>query len=237
MENYGGDGMSKFRYGLHYLKWHQPTEAHYLEHMWFLKRIKEFLPKEKDAKILDLGCGIGCYLYCLKKLGYNNVKGIEIDRELAEIGKKANLDVEFVENSLLWLKERKETFDLILLLDVLEHIEKREQIDFLQAIYHSLKRGGKLILTVPNANSYLACRQRYNDWTHTSSFTEHSIEYILRNAGFQGFSILDIVPFDKLWIIRKLVRAISRMFLISEYGLRGGLKIPLSLNLLVVAWK
>lgn len=224
------------RYSLHYLKWHEASENHYLMHMKFIKEIKKYLPNEKDTKILDVGCGIGCVLFCLKELGYRKLKGIEVDRELVEIGKKTGIDIEFVEDSVVWLKERKEEFDVVLLLDVLEHLAKDNQIELLKAIHNSLKREGKLILTVPNANSPFACRWRYIDFTHTTSYTEHSIQYVLQNSGFKKIIIEDIIPFNKLWFFKKFTRAIYRIFLISEFGLEG-FKIPLSLNLLVVAWK
>jgi hypothetical protein len=36
---------------------------------------------------------------------------------------------------------------------------------------------------VPNANSIVSSRWRYNDYTHFTSFTEHSLYFVLKNAG------------------------------------------------------
>lgn len=36
-----------------------------------------YLPKDKNARILDLGCGMGHYIYALKKIGYSNVAGVD----------------------------------------------------------------------------------------------------------------------------------------------------------------
>lgn len=229
--------MSEERYGIYYLKWHRPEESHYYKHMVFIKTIQDYLPNKKDAYILDIGCGIGCNLFCLKLLGYNNVKGIEIEGEFVNIAKNNGFDVELVDDTISWLKKHRCQYDLIFLLDVLEHIEKTRQIDLLKAIRESLKEGGKLILTVPNANSIFACRWRYNDFTHHICYTEHSIEFILKNAGFSKLEIKDTQPKNLYYPLRKILRAVYRIFLISEFGLKEGLKIPLSLNLLVIAWK
>ncbi len=71
-----------------------------------------------------------------------------------------------------------------LLLDVLEHIPVDFQIDFARTAREALRPEGKLLLTVPNAKARLAGRGLLNDYTHHSSFTEHSLYFVLKNAGF-----------------------------------------------------
>jgi adenine-specific DNA-methyltransferase len=39
---------------------------------------------DKNALVLDTGCGRGIFLQALKNKGYKNVYGIEIDKELYE---------------------------------------------------------------------------------------------------------------------------------------------------------
>ena len=36
---------------------------------------------------------------------------------------------------------------------------------------------------MPNANSIVSSRWRYNDYTQFTSFTEHSLYFVLKNAG------------------------------------------------------
>jgi 2-polyprenyl-3-methyl-5-hydroxy-6-metoxy-1,4-benzoquinol methylase len=45
------------------------------------QNIIDNLPKNKNAKILDMGCGFGMYLKHIKSLGYKNIKGVEIGNE------------------------------------------------------------------------------------------------------------------------------------------------------------
>ena len=54
-----------------------------------------------------------------------------------------------------WLRARPDRFAAILLLDVLEHVPRAAQFDLLAALHQALRPDGKLICSVPNANSTL----------------------------------------------------------------------------------
>ena len=182
--------MSNFDYSIHYKKFHNETEEH-ADGManLLLSTIKPHLDLQFNASILDIGCGFGFTLRALKKLGYTNVKGLEISKEQGEIAKKSGFDVIVTKNSVNWMLNNPDCFDFVILFDVLEHLPIAEQIDFLRAIYTVLKPKGKLLLTVPNANSILSSRWRFIDFTHYSSFTEYSLDFVLKNA-----------QFDSIWI-------------------------------------
>src|SRR5262249_20951783 len=113
----------------------------------------------------------------------------ETSPEQAGRARKAHLSVEVVPDTAAWLKSHREEFDLVLLLDVLEHIPIADQIQLLNAIRMSLKDGGQVCVQVPNDNAIMASRWRYIDFTHRSSFTEHSLYFVLANAGFSAIEI------------------------------------------------
>lgn len=227
-----------FDYSIYYKIFHREDKEYFEQMVRAYTWLERYIPK-KEAKILDVGCGFGFAIYALKKLGYKNVRGIDIAPEMVKVGKKLGLEIELVEDSIAYLSNFPENFDVILAFDVLEHVPKDKQLDFVRALYNALKRPGTLILTTPNANARFACRYRYSDWTHTISFTEHSITFLLKNAGFEQIKINET---GFTWknpirlLIRKFVRFWHRIEAISEFGWEG-LKIPLSLNLLVIAWK
>ena len=83
---------------------------------------------------------------------------------------------------------------MITLLDVLEHVLIARQVDMMRAIHYALAPGGRVVVQVPNANSPLAVRWRYIDFTHFSSFTEHSLRFVLRNARFDDITIQGYEP-------------------------------------------
>lgn len=182
--------MRDYDYSLHYSRFHDDSEKHAEEMArWTAERITPFLPSEKDIKALDIGCGYGFALRALRRLGFCNMMGLESSPEQAARSMRAGFRVEVVADSTRWLLDHPSTFGLVLLFDVLEHVPVPEQISFARAIHACLAPGGRLLLAVPNANSLLAARWRYIDYTHHTSFTEHSLDFVLRNAGFTDIRI------------------------------------------------
>ena len=128
--------------------------------------LKPHLPLNPDSAVLDVGCGMGFALESLRQLGYRHLEGFDTDNNQVALAQKGGLPVVWAENPLSFLAERAGSKDLILCLDVLEHVPKTGQLGFASAIRQALKPGGRLILTVPNASAALASRWRYIDWTH-----------------------------------------------------------------------
>ncbi|AFY79489.1 MAG: class I SAM-dependent methyltransferase [Hydrococcus sp. C42_A2020_068] len=241
----------KLDYSRYYLKWHSDTPQHTQSMKSFYQSMfSRFLPADRNLSILDIGCGMGFALLALQDMGYLDVKGIEIDDAQVKSCLEKGIKVIKVANSIEYLAKKNNSYELILCLDVIEHIPHEKQLEFVKAIQTSLKPGGKLICTVPNANSGLASRWRYNDWTHHISFTEHSLDFLLFNAGFEKIEIYEteffknpgikglikVKPFLH-WLLFLLVRSLRRLEMIAELGWEQGKNIPLSLNLLATAEK
>lgn len=150
--------------------------------------IKEhnILPKNRQANILDLGCASGDYLHAYLRLGYSNVYGVEIDKGLYSTAHSLGLNV--VNRDIReYLTCTNEKFDLVLLLDVLEHLPKKDHIDVLKGIYNVLNQNGMLVLITLNAFSPISHAFQNIDWTHQCSFTPTSLAYIIENSGFDNF--------------------------------------------------
>lgn len=176
----------------HMKKWHSLDQKEYeMFFRYFRKNYKQYLLEEKNANIVDFGCGCGHFLYFLKKMGYENALGVDISEECVDFCKKMGFQTE-KGDILQFVKEERnrERFDLIVMNDVLEHIKKEEIIPFLKHARECLKEKGKIIIKVPNAsNPFLASNTRYIDFTHSVSFTEESLSQVLDTAGFKNVVI------------------------------------------------
>ena len=96
-------------------------------------------------------------------------------------------DIATVENKL-------STYDIIMMTQVLEHIQKTKHISYLQTLYRKLKKGGVLIITVPNIGNPLAIFERYYDYTHETAFTENSLLQLADLLELED-AIIKIQPF------------------------------------------
>ena len=192
--------MNKYDYSIHYSIYHNQSKESNEESTQYMKSVlHSYMNVSTDSKILDIGCGFGFALLALKEMGFNNVEGLEISQEQADVCIKHGLKVTVDNNSIEWLLKRKNEFDVVILFDVLEHIPVDKQIDFVRAIYFALKSGGKILVQVPNANSILSSRWRYIDYTHFSSFSENSLYFVLKNAGFENINIENSKGTGKLY--------------------------------------
>lgn len=132
------------------------------------KRIFYLLNKldlENDRyNILDYGCGQGRYTGILEKLFYSSkVYGCDISEVAIEKAKTYQPNCYFTKicGTTIYLNG---TFDLVLSVEVFEHVENIETT--LDDIARILRKGGYLVFSTPCANpwslEYTMCRMRRN---------------------------------------------------------------------------
>lgn len=183
-----------------------------------------FLPTDKNAKILDIGCGYGRVLYFLQQERYKNTYGIDVSAQQIELAKNNGFEQVECVSAFDFLVDKDEQYDIILMIDVLEHIKKDEILKLLDKVILSLKPSGCLILQLPNAltplNVYL-----YRDFTHQLVFTVSSIHQILSIAGFQNIKTYPIEPhihgpksliFNVIW--RIIWQNLIRLYMFTANG-------------------
>lgn len=155
---------------------------------FYSKKFMKHLPRDKNARILDLGCGAGFFLYFLKKNGYSNALGLDTSPEQIQLAKSLGLDV-LEQDMFLFLREHVSDFDLVFSSHVIEHLNKKEIIDYLIGIYNSLKIGGKTIICTPNSSSLFGFAYYTVDLTHETPFNPISFRTALEACGFKQVQI------------------------------------------------
>ncbi len=198
------------------------------------------LPANKEARILEIGCGNGGFVYWLQCLGYKNVHGIDISPEQVEVA--GNVGIKNIIHADLreFLPGREKTYDVIFARDVIEHFRKEEVLDTLRMIHKSLKAGGIFTAQTPNGVSPFSGRHRYKDFTHELIFTVDSFSQILKTSGFgdAGFYSAPPVPKGPVSIIRfslwKIIETALRFYMAVETGSFSGV---FTQNLIAVAKK
>ena len=187
------------------------SKAEYADHSRrYCLLYEKFLPQDKNAAILDVGCGGGHFLYFLKSRNYLNISGIDISAQQAEFCRRA-VDVPVTQaDAVEFLKDKPNKYDLIAAHDVLEHVPKEKVIIFLEVIYAALKPGGRLFVKTPNMGNPCAGPLRYADFTHEIGLTEKSLHQILWIAGFRDIVIL---PMPDCGLLNKITAGVLRFCL------------------------
>ena len=135
------------------------------------------------GSILEIGCGTGLMLAAFRRRGWR-VLGLERTDEVAEIGRRAHgLEIAAVPLQRL---TKSAQFDLILLFNVLEHID--DPLTLLKECANRLAPNGRLIIVVPNFSSWQA-RVAGPKWFHLDvprhliHFTPETLQATLGRAG------------------------------------------------------
>ena len=203
--------------------------------------IRKCVPSDRQIRIVDLGAGNGAALRALKSAGYLNIHGVDISPEQIEEAHRAGISEATLGpiDSFLECAE-SESIDVVLLLDVLEHLSRSALFATLDQVYRVLKAGGRCIVHVPNAEGIYGMRIRYGDLTHEQAFTPQSLQQAFTTIGFSSVACFEDRPtiHGAFSLVRAVVWAVGtlphRLLLTAETGRR---QFILSQNLLAVAYK
>jgi len=175
--------------------------------------LRGWLPEKKNAAIVDLACGNGKLLYFFKERGYKNITGVDISPGQVQLARQVIPEV-YQMDVIDFLGSYVNSFDLITGLDIIEHLQKDEILRFLGLCHRALRKGGRLILQTPNADSPLSTSIRYGDFTHEVCFNPNVLLGLLHLCKFNqvevreqgpvplGYSIVSTIRYAIWQIIR-----------------------------------
>jgi cyclopropane fatty-acyl-phospholipid synthase-like methyltransferase len=164
------------------------TQYQKAEH-FFEFAYRDVMPTNKEARIVDIGCGMGHFLYFLISHGYRNFTGIDRSRQNINYCRQNITDKVTQTEASEYLAKHSDQFDMITAHDVLEHIPKQELLNLLKLIYLALKKNAVFAARVPNMSNPFALDSRYRDFTHENGFTDRSIYQVLSLHGYRKIRI------------------------------------------------
>jgi SAM-dependent methyltransferase len=164
--------------------------AHYVASI-----IKRYIPRDTSLTILDIGCGHGTFVYFLGRAGYNDVSGIDSSAEQVEVAQQLGIERVYHRRLNEYLSQAREcSADVVLLIDILEHLTRGELLVALDEVFRILRPGGKCIVHVPNGGGIFGMGTFYGDLTHEHAFTRRSSEQIFRTVGFKSVACFEDRP-------------------------------------------
>lgn len=144
------------------------------------KEIRKWEKNISSAQILDAGSGFGQYVFFLASRNKAwKIKGIDVkDEQIEDCNQffhKIGLHNAHFEKGDLTKYQQANTYDLVLCVDVMEHIE--EDVEVLKNFHASLKEGGMVLISTPSDQGGSDVHHHHeeehsNDGTH-SFIDEH----------------------------------------------------------------
>ncbi len=182
-------------------------------HFWFEARerlIKHFSEKfSAKGNYMEIGCGSGSILKIFHDAGYNvlgtDTNLLSLEKSFGKIGERNKLALMDALNIPF-----EGYFDMIGMYDVLEHIDS--DVEVLAQINKALKKGGRVIITVP---------QHMCLWSKFDEFIHHKRRYsrkdLLKKLVAAGFSVERCTSF--VMLLTPLVYVSRRLFSQEEFDI------------------
>ncbi len=180
-------------------------------------------------RVLDVGCDVGTFAASLRRDKVATaVDGIELSSAALEAEKVLNrvyrVDLSHSQEGL-----PQASYDLVLCLDVLEHMQ--DPWAALGRIHSLLRPDGQLVVSLPNVRNFrvvlpLLMKGRWDyartgllDRTHLRFFTRSTAREMLEAAGFTVTRDLSLsmARFSKTWWLNALTLGFFRGFLDYQY--------------------
>jgi nucleoside-diphosphate-sugar epimerase/2-polyprenyl-3-methyl-5-hydroxy-6-metoxy-1,4-benzoquinol methylase len=163
----------------------QDIEKGYASFGKFYKRnYGKYLPADKHARTLVISCGAGYLLELLRNLGYTDAVGIDSDP--AKIAHATNRGLKCqAANAFPFLRTNTVPFDLIFAEQEINHLAKKEILEFLDLCRRNLTEGGTLFVhSLNGANPLTGSEALAQNFNHFNTLTEYSLRQVLQHTGF-----------------------------------------------------
>jgi SAM-dependent methyltransferase len=190
---------------------------------------EEFVSSHASPRrFLDIGCGMGQYLMAAQRLGFE-VLGFEPSKTHARVGREL-LKLPIVSDYFSADKISDQTFDLVMLSHVIEHIYDPQQ--FIRDIIQSLRIGGALIVITPNNDSIVA-RSLGTSWPmlkpvdHVSMISARAFTHFDLGSAIQVHHSTSEYPYEYMSSMLAAVKSkISGKSQVSSNQRQDGVSMP-----------
>jgi 2-polyprenyl-3-methyl-5-hydroxy-6-metoxy-1,4-benzoquinol methylase len=174
-----------------------------------LKLLDEYL---LPGSCLDIGCGNGLYGRKILERCSELLQIDVVDRRSPE-AKQYPFRIMYARN----LDLPAQSYDNVIAFDILEHLD--DDINFLQQVRRLCRKGGRLIISVPNEDDKQPrmmglTHMHHVDKTHRREYADESLRALLES---NGFKVLEIRPQFNRGILNA-GRALAKRNLISKLG-------------------
>jgi 2-polyprenyl-3-methyl-5-hydroxy-6-metoxy-1,4-benzoquinol methylase len=166
-----------------------------------VSRIKRHV---RGGHFLDIGCGVGFTVKAAADAGFR-ARGIDLSRQALATGQKLFPELELGNTDIEGCGVEPGSLSSVYLAEVIEHLP--DPVAFLHKVCESLKRGGVIYLTTPDAGHWRVPKDVI-EWrmvcppNHLVLFTRNSMHLALQRTGFENARLA--------WTTKRQIRLIAR---------------------------
>lgn len=176
--------------------WGIPEIGFQIRSLFFLSILQKNVPKRKFMRILDAGSGIGAYTLWLSNMYKDaRVDGWEIDKHKLKFSQAFAKELSVTNAAFMYGNvvntklQLKTSYDLIVNIDVLEHIKNYQVV--LRNFHNILSSGGYLYIHTPQKNQQRLFRA-LKHWHHEDHVHEgFDPEVLIKELKKDGFIIVE----------------------------------------------
>ncbi len=168
-----------------------------------IQKVKSFIPQKK-LKVLDLGFGQGYIEELLSASKEYQLYGIDISSTAVKRAKK-KFKGKFITGDISQIQKiyKKNSFDVLLALELIEHISPKKIFSFYKTLHGLLKPGGVLIISTP-LNEDLR-HKKINPSGHVRDYQPAVIKMEQELSGFKILESQKFYAFDKAYELKRLL--------------------------------
>lgn len=179
-------------------------DASYHDH-WYGQRtwtyyrpiVSHLVRHGRPGPLLDLGGGVGLLAECASRFGFA-VTALEASHWAVKAALTRCPNLQMVQGSLdELLPFKNETFETVVLNQVIEHLGQHTAHRTLQQCLRVLRPGGMLYVASPCRHHRNACRA---DPTHQHCFTPSELRQAMAHAGFENIAGMDAPRRGVRWL-------------------------------------
>jgi O-antigen chain-terminating methyltransferase len=173
-----------------------------------MERLEYFSRYFTDCKnVLDIGCGEGVFLEIMKTKKIS-ATGVDISKNVVDGCLKKGLNV-VCTDAFQFLKDKSETYDGIIISNLVEHLHPEQVKDLLAKSFSSIKPNGILLAAMPDPKNIKdVFGDFWEDPTHVRMYPLNVLNKFFTAAGFSVEKLVE-KNYDYprlLWKIRDAFR-------------------------------
>jgi len=164
-----------------------------------------------SGKLLDIGFGYGVIEELLSNANFK-LFGIDISEKSVR-NLQSKVTGYFKKGNILEIPYKKEYFDIVLCLDILEHISPKDTFKALNEIRRVLKHNGKLILSIPlnEGLEEMIKKNNENPNAHVRVYTPEIIKMELEIVNLEVLKEIYLTAFQKYYLFKNFLNKIFKL--------------------------